>query len=140
MLSINAIKKGIVIDHIKAGLGMKIFYYLGLDKVEYPVALIMNVNSDKNGKKDIIKIENTINIDLAALGFIDPGITIDIIENEKVSKKLQLNLPEKIENVIQCKNPRCITSIEQEITHSFYLVDSEKGTYRCQYCDEVYKF
>src|SRR3712207_8651982 len=99
MLSINAIKKGIVIDHIKAGLGMKIFYYLGLDKVEYPVALIMNVNSDKNGKKDIIKIENTINIDLAALGFIDPGITIDIIENEKVSKKLQLNLPEKIENV-----------------------------------------
>lgn len=140
MLSINAIKKGIVIDHIKAGLGMKIFYYLGLDKVEYPVALIMNVNSDKNGKKDIIKIENTINMDLAALGFIDPGITIDIIENEKVSKKLQLNLPDKIENVIQCKNPRCITSIEQEITHSFYLVDREKGTYRCQYCDEIYKF
>lgn len=139
MLAINPIKKGIVIDHIKAGLGMKIFYYLGLDKVDFPVALIMNVNSGKNGKKDIIKIENQLDVDLAALGFIDPGITIDIIEGERVVRKVKPELPEKIDNVVKCSNPRCITSIEQEINHSFYLVDREKGTYRCIYCDQVYK-
>lgn len=139
MLAINPIKKGIVIDHIKAGLGMKIFYYLGLDKVDFPVALIMNVHSGKNGKKDIIKIENQLDVDLAALGFIDPGITIDIIEGERVVRKVKPELPDKIDNVVKCSNPRCITSIEQEINHSFYLVDREKGTYRCVYCDQVYK-
>ncbi|SHK16244.1 aspartate carbamoyltransferase regulatory subunit [Hathewaya proteolytica DSM 3090] len=139
MLTINAIKRGIVIDHIKPGLGIKIFNYLGLDKADYRVALIMNAESNKNGTKDIIKIENQIDIDLTALGFIDPGITIDIIEDEKVTKKKELSLPDTIENVIKCKNPRCITSIEQEITHRFYLVDRATGSYRCQYCDEVYK-
>ncbi|WP_142415674.1 aspartate carbamoyltransferase regulatory subunit [Hathewaya massiliensis] len=139
MLAINPIKKGIVIDHIKAGLGMKIFYYLGLDKVDFPVALIMNVHSGKNEKKDIIKIENQLDVDLTALGFIDPGITIDIIEEEKVVRKVKPRLPERIENVVKCNNPRCITSVEQEISHNFYLVDREKGTYRCEYCDEVYR-
>lgn len=139
MLTINAIKKGIVIDHIKPGLGIKIFNYLGLGKADYRVALIMNADSSKNGKKDIIKIENHIDLDLTALGFIDPGITIDIIEDEKVSTKKELSLPKTIENIMQCKNPRCITSIEQEITHKFYLVDKESGVYRCEYCDEVYK-
>lgn len=139
MLTINAIRKGIVIDHIKPGMGIKIFNYLGLDKADYRVALIMNAHSNKNGQKDIIKIENHIDLDLTALGFIDPGITIDIIEDEKVTKKKELSLPATIENVMKCKNPRCITSIEQEITHKFYLVNKISGSYRCQYCDEVYK-
>lgn len=139
MITINSIKKGIVIDHIKAGLGLQIFNYLGLNKVDYSVALIMNANSSKLGKKDIIKIENEIDLDYTVLGFIDPNITINIIEDEIRSEKLQLKLPEKIDDVIKCNNPRCITSTEQEITHKFYLVNREKGVYRCVYCDEVYK-
>jgi aspartate carbamoyltransferase regulatory subunit len=139
MMQINSIKKGIVIDHIRAGLGIKIFNYLGLDNVDYSVALIMNAPSSKLGKKDIIKIENEINLDYTVLGFIDPNITINIIGDENISKKLQLELPEKIDDIIKCNNPRCITSIEQEITHKFYLADIEKGIYRCEYCDEIYK-
>lgn len=139
MMEIKSIKKGIVIDHIKAGLGIKIFNYLGLDKAKYSVALIMNACSDKNERKDIIKIENEIDLDFTVLGFIDPNITINIIEDEKVKEKISLNLPKKIENVIHCNNPRCITSIEQEIVHRFYLVDGDSSTYRCEYCDESYK-
>ncbi|MBU3179572.1 aspartate carbamoyltransferase regulatory subunit [Clostridium psychrophilum] len=137
MVSINSIKKGIVIDHIKAGVGLKIFNYLGLDNADFTVALIMNAPSGKLGHKDIIKIENEINIDFTVLGFIDPNITIDIITGEKIISKIKLKLPEKIENVIKCVNPRCITSTEQEIKHSFYLSNREKGEYRCMYCDEI---
>ena len=139
MLTINSIKKGIVIDHIKAGEGLKIFHNLGLEKADYSVALIMNVESKKLGRKDIIKIDNKIDIDFKAIGYIDPNITIDIIEDEETIKKVHLNLPEKIEDVIKCNNPRCISSIEQELAHRYYLSDKEKGTYRCEYCDEIYK-
>ena len=137
MVTINSIKRGIVIDHIKAGVGLKIFNYLGLDKAEFTVALIMNAPSKKLGRKDIIKIENEVNIDYTVLGFIDPNITIDIINGEKIESKVKLNLPDKIENVIRCNNPRCITSTEQEILNSFYLSDRKKGEYRCIYCDEI---
>ncbi len=139
MLTINSIRNGVVIDHISEGLGMKIFNYLGLDKVDYPVALIMNVESRKLGKKDIIKIENHIDLDFTVLGLIDPNITIDVIENEVIREKIKLSLPDKVENVIKCKNPRCITSIEKYVTNVFYLVDHGKGEYRCKYCDEIYK-
>jgi len=138
MMQINTIHTGIVIDHIKAGKGLKLFNYLGLNKADCVVALIMNVPSRKMGKKDIIKIENNINIDLAELGLIDPDVTIDIIENEQITKKLKLKLPEKVEDVIKCKNPRCVTSVEKYIPHIFYLVNEEKAEYRCTYCDEKY--
>jgi len=137
MVTINSIKRGIVIDHIKAGVGIKIFKYLGLDNADYTVALIMNATSKKLGKKDIIKIENEIDIDFAVLGFIDPNITINIISGEEIENKVKLKLPDKIEHVLKCDNPRCITSVEQEILESFYLSDREKGEYRCVYCDEV---
>jgi aspartate carbamoyltransferase regulatory subunit len=137
MVTINSIKRGIVIDHIKAGVGLKIFNYLGLDKADFTVALIMNAPSSKLGKKDIIKIENEIDIDFTVLGFIDPNITINIISGEEIESKVKLNLPDKIDNVIKCNNPRCISSIEQEIMHSFYLSDRKKGEYRCMYCDEI---
>jgi aspartate carbamoyltransferase regulatory subunit len=139
MLTINSIKDGIVIDHIKAGLGLKIFNYLGLDKADFQVALIMNAESSKLGRKDIIKIENVMDLDYTVLGLIDPNITIDIIENETIMKKISLKLPKKVENVIKCKNPRCITSVEKYVPHVFYLVDEEKGEYRCKYCDEIFK-
>jgi aspartate carbamoyltransferase regulatory subunit len=138
MMTINTIENGIVIDHIRAGYGVEIFNYLGLDKGDYTVALIMNVNSKKQGKKDIIKIENEINFDLSELGLIDPDVTINIIQNHTITKKLKLNLPKVVENVIKCKNPRCITSVERHLTHVFYLVDEKKGVYRCKYCDEKY--
>jgi len=137
MVTINSIKRGIVIDHIKAGVGIKIFKYLGLDNADYTVALIMNATSKKLGRKDIIKIENEIDIDYTVLGFIDPNITINIISGEEIENKVKLRLPDKIEHVIKCDNPRCITSVEQEILHNFYLADREKGEYRCIYCDEV---
>ncbi|BDR70730.1 aspartate carbamoyltransferase regulatory chain [Clostridium tetani] len=140
MLTITSIKDGIVIDHIKSGCGMKIFNYLNLKNVEYSVALIMNVFSSKLGKKDIIKIANKeIDIDFTVLGLIDPTITINIIEDEKIKEKLNLELPKKVEDVIRCKNPRCITSIEKYIPHVFYLIDKEKVEYKCKYCDEICK-
>ena len=139
MLTINSIKDGIVIDHIKAGCGIKIFNYLGLDKADFRVALIMNVESKKLGKKDIIKIENVIDLDYTVLGLLDPNITIDVIEKETIKEKISLKLPERVENVIKCKNPRCITSVEKYVPHIFYLIDEKKGEYRCKYCDEIYK-
>lgn len=140
MLEITSIKDGIVIDHIKAGYGIKIFNYLNLKDVDYSVALIMNVFSNKLGKKDIIKIANKeIDVDFTVLGLIDPTITINIIEDEKIKEKLNLELPEKVEDVIKCKNPRCITSIEKYIPHVFYLIDKEKVEYKCKYCDEICK-
>lgn len=140
MLTINSIKKGIVIDHIKAGCGIKIFNYLNLGKAEFTVALINNATSTKYKRKDIIKVENVINIDLTVLGLIDPNITINIIENEVIKEKINLQLPRVVENIIKCKNPRCVTSVERNITHRFILEDEKKGQYRCQYCDELYTF
>lgn len=139
MVTINSIKKGIVIDHIKSGLGIKIFNHLGLDKANYTVALIMNAPSSKLGRKDIIKIENELDIDYTVLGLLDPSITINVIENENIVEKLKLELPDQVENIIKCKNPRCVTSIESYVPEAFYLADREKGEYRCHYCDEVAK-
>lgn len=138
MLNINGIVKGLVIDHIRAGYGIKIFNYLGLDRAGFTVALIMNAPSTKLGRKDMIKIENVIDLDYTALGLIDHNITIDVIEDEVIKEKITLKLPEKVENVIKCKNPRCVTSIEKYVPNVFYLVDENKEEYRCQYCDESY--
>ncbi|GBU28457.1 aspartate carbamoyltransferase regulatory subunit [Treponema sp. R8-4-B8] len=137
MLNIEKIKNGIVIDHIKAGLGSRIFNWLGLDKVPYTVAFVANANSTKCEKKDIIKIDNTISINFDVLGLIDPNITVSIIENELVTKKIKLQLPQKVENVLICKNPRCISSTEKYLTHVFHLENKEQRTYRCEYCDEI---
>lgn len=135
MIRVDSIPKGIVIDHITAGYGEKIFAHLGLKNSKTPVALIMNACSKRIGKKDIIKIDEHIDIDYDFLGFVDPNITINIIENEKITEKINLKLPEKVENIIKCKNPRCITSVEDSIPSIFYLTNREKGTYRCEYCD-----
>jgi aspartate carbamoyltransferase regulatory subunit len=137
MLNIDEIKNGIVIDHIKAGLGIRIFNWLGLDKAQYTVAFVANASSEKCGRKDVIKIDNTISINLDVLGLIDPNITVNIIENERVTKKIKLQLPEKVENVLSCKNPRCISSTEKYLTHVFHLENPDLRTYRCEYCDEI---
>ncbi len=138
MLKIDSVEKGLVIDHIQAGKGMEIYKYLNLDKLESSVAIIKNAKSNKLGKKDIIKIENEINLDLTVLGFIDPNITINVIDNDKIVDKINLQLPEEVTNIVKCKNPRCITSIEQEIPHVFKLTNKEEKTYRCIYCDTAY--
>jgi len=137
MLNIEKIRNGIVIDHIKSGQGIRIFNWLGLDKSPYTVAFVVNANSRQMGRKDIIKIDNTIDINFNLLGLIDPSITVNIIENEKITEKIKLRLPEKVENVILCKNPRCVTSTEKYIPHIFNLVNPEQRTYRCEYCDEI---
>ncbi len=138
MLNVDTIKDGLVIDHIKAGTGHKIFSWLGLDKASYSVALILNVSSKTLKKKDIIKIDNIINIDYSVLGFIDPDITVNVIKNEKIERKITLKLPDRVENVIKCKNPRCITSTENYVPQNFKLTNKEKKIYSCEYCDEPY--
>lgn len=140
MLNINSIRKGIVIDHIKPGYGFKIFQILKLDSADFTVALIMNAKSKKHECKDMIKIENVIDLDLAMLGFMDPNITINIINNEKIKEKINLSLPKKIEGIIECNNPRCITSEEREITHKFELIDEDNREYKCSYCDNIYSW
>ena len=139
MLNVGAIKEGFVLDHIKAGMGMSIYHYLNLDKLDCCVAIIKNARSNKMGKKDIVKVECDIDtLDLDILGFIDHNITVNIIKDERIVEKRQLQLPKEIHNVIRCKNPRCITSIEQELEQIFYLTDPEKEIYRCKYCEEKY--
>lgn len=138
MLNVDTIKNGLVIDHITAGMGSKIFQYLGLDKAPFCCALIMNVASKKSGKKDIIKIDNIINIDYSVLGFIDPNISINVIKDEKIVRKIKMELPERVEKVIKCKNPRCITITENYIPQIFRLVNKETKQYRCEYCDAAY--
>ncbi|MGN0293831.1 MAG: aspartate carbamoyltransferase regulatory subunit [Lachnospiraceae bacterium] len=139
MLNISGLNEGLVLDHIPAGKSMDIYNYLGLGKLDCQVAIIKNCRSDKMGKKDIIKIEGGIDlIDLDVLGFVDPGITVNIIRDGKISEKKKLMLPKKLTNVIKCKNPRCITTIEQELPHVFFLADKEKKVYRCLYCEEKY--
>jgi len=137
MLNIEKIRNGIVIDHIKSGQGIRIFNWLGLDKSPYTVAFVVNASSRHLGRKDIIKIDNTISINFDLLGLIDPNITVNIIENEIITEKIQLKLPERVENVILCKNPRCITSTEKYVPHIFHLINPEQRTYRCEYCDEI---
>ncbi|MDY6065049.1 MAG: aspartate carbamoyltransferase regulatory subunit [Finegoldia sp.] len=138
MLSVNSISRGIVIDHITCGNGYKIFKLLKLDEADYTVALIMNAISQKKGRKDIIKIENVIDIDFRILGILDDSLTINVIEDEKIKEKIELNLPEHIDEFLVCKNPRCITQTERNIKNSFTLVDPESKTYKCDYCDQFY--
>ncbi len=138
MLDIQSIRNGIVIDHIAPGLGIELFRMLELDRADYTVALIMNAQSETYGRKDIIKIENVIDLDLAALGVIDANITVNYIENEVITKKINLQLPEHVENVLKCNNPRCITTSERNIVHRFSLVDREERLYKCDYCDHLY--
>ena len=134
---IGQIRDGIVLDHITAGKGMDIYRILGLDKLECTVAMIKNADSGKMGKKDIIKIGEVIDIDFTVLGYIDPGITVNIIRDGERVKREHLSLPETVKNIIRCKNPRCITSCEQELDHVFRLSNAEKRVYRCIYCDNV---
>ena len=132
-MNIDSITNGFVIDHITAGRGMRIYDLLGLDNLDCSVAIIKNVTSKKLGKKDIIKVDADIEIDFDVFGYVDPGITINIIRNCERVEKLSVELPEKLTNVIKCKNPRCITTTEQEINHVFKLTDRENGVYRCMY-------
>lgn len=134
-MKIDSIKNGIVIDHITAGKAMKIYNLLGLDSMDCSVALIKNVSSLKMGKKDIIKIDADFDVDTDILGYVDPGATVNIIKNEVTVEKKKLELPEKLTNVIKCKNPRCITSTEQELPQLFKLTDTDRKVYRCVYCE-----
>ena len=139
MLNVDTIKNGLVIDHICAGSGPKIFHWLGLEKAKFTAALVMNVPSKTMERKDIIKVDNIINIDFSVLGFIDPNITVNIVKDEKIVKKIKMELPACVENVRKCKNPRCITVTEHYVSQRFLLVDKEKALYRCEYCDALYK-
>ena len=138
MLSVDSIDKGVVIDHIKAGKSMDIYRYLNLADIDCSVAIIKNVKSNAMGKKDIIKIEDVIDANLDALGFIDENITVNIIDNGQIIDKKKLSLPKKVVGIVKCKNPRCITSIEQGLIHEFRLVDEKKKLYRCIYCEQKF--
>ena len=138
MMKVTAVNNGVVIDHITAGKCMKLYQFLDLDHVDATIALIKNAPSQKMGKKDIIKIDSMIDLDLDVLGYVDPGLTVNIIRDGKTIEKKSLKLPERIKGVIKCKNPRCITSVEQELPHIFYLADEKAEVYRCQYCEEKY--
>jgi len=135
VLNIDSIENGVVIDHISAGRGMDIYNYLNLEHLDCSVAIIKNAKSRKMGKKDIIKIENNIDLDFDILGFVDPGITVNIINDGVRVEKKRPALPDKIINIKKCKNPRCITSVETDIDQLFYLADTETRTYRCAYCE-----
>ena len=140
MLNVGAIKEGFVLDHIKAGMSLSIYHDLKLDELDRCVAIIKNAKSNKMGKKDILKVEcNIDNLDLDILGFIDHNITVNIIKDERIVEKRALKLPTSVTNVIKCKNPRCITSIEQELDQIFLLTDPEHEVYRCKYCEAKYK-
>lgn len=139
MLNIGQISEGFVLDHIKAGTALNLYYHLGLDKTDCTTALIMNVKSGKMGRKDLLKIECDINmIDMDVLGFLDHNITVNVVKGGEIIEKKQLILPREVKGVIKCKNPRCITSIEQELPQVFFLADEETATYRCSYCEEQY--
>ena len=134
-MKIDSIVNGIVIDHITAGKGMRLYKLLGLDELDCSVAIIKNVHSSKQGKKDIIKIDSDIELDMDVIGYVDPGITVNIIRDEVLVEKKRISLPDTITNVIMCKNPRCITTTEQELPHVFRLTDRENKIYRCMYCE-----
>ena len=134
-MTIDSIKNGVVIDHIPAGKSMTLYRYLKLDEVDCSVALLRNVHSNKLGKKDIIKIDGVLDMNWDVLGYLAPDCTVNVIRDGEIVDKRFLQLPEKLTGVIQCKNPRCITTIEQELTHIFKLTDRNKGVYRCIYCE-----
>ncbi len=139
MLNVGKIEEGFVLDHIKAGKSLDVYYQLQLDKLDCTVAIIKNARSNAMGKKDILKVEcdiNTLNLDI--LGFIDPNLTVNVIKDGEIVEKRDIYLPQEIKGVIHCHNPRCITSIEQELPHIFVLSDAEKRVYRCKYCEEKY--
>ena len=139
MLNVGQLSEGVVLDHIKAGKSMTIYHDLELDKLDCCVAIIKNARSEKMGRKDIIKVECPIDtLDLDILGFIDHNITVNIIKDGEIVEKKKLSLPKEVHNVIKCKNPRCITSIEQELEQIFILADPKKEVYRCKYCEEKY--
>ena len=138
-MNIDSIKNGIVIDHITAGLGMQLYRLLSLDELDCTVALIKNVSSNKMGKKDIIKIDAAIDLNMDILGYVDENVTVNIIRGGELVEKKRIALPERLTNVIFCKNPRCITSTEQELAHIFRLTDPEKRVYRCLYCETAAK-
>ncbi len=134
-MNIDSIKNGIVIDHISAGRGMRLYHLLHLDELDCPVAIIKNVHSEKMGRKDIIKVDATIDINTDVIGYVDPGATVNIIRDGRLIEKRPISLPEKLVNVIRCKNPRCISTTEQELPQVFLLSDRDKVIYRCRYCE-----
>ncbi len=134
-MNIDSIQNGVVIDHITAGRGMKLYDLLGLDKLDCSVAIIKNVHSGKMGKKDIIKIDADISVNLDVIGYVDPGATVNIIHGGELVEKRAIEMPEILTNVIKCKNPRCITTVEQELDHVFKLTDRDEKVYRCVYCE-----
>ena len=136
---IGQIKDGIVLDHITAGKGMDIYEILKLGKLDCTVAMIKNAESSKMGRKDIIKIGQVMDLNFDVLGYIDPGITVNIIRDGQVAERIRMSLPERVVGVLKCKNPRCITSTEQELVHEFRLTDPVKKVYRCVYCEQQAK-
>lgn len=134
-MNIDSIKNGVVIDHITAGSGMKLYELLGLDELDVSVALIKNVVSNKMGKKDIIKIDADIDVNLDVIGYVDPDVTVNIIKDGVLAEKKTIDMPQRLVNVIKCMNPRCITSCEQELDHVFRLADKKNKIYRCIYCE-----
>lgn len=139
MLNVGQIEEGFVLDHIKAGQSLSIYHHLQLDTKESTVAMIMNARSGKMGKKDILKVECPVDeLDLDILAVIDKNITVNVVKDGEIVEKKDLMLPKEIQRVFRCKNPRCITSIEQELPHVFTLADEEKGVYRCKYCEEKF--
>ena len=140
MLNVGKVEEGFVLDHIKAGKAMTIYRDLKLDQLDCCVAIIKNARSNKMGKKDIIKVECSVDmLDFDILGFIDHNITVNVVKNGEICEKKQLHLPKKVVNVIRCKNPRCITSVEPQLDQIFILTDTEKEIYRCMYCEEKYR-
>ncbi len=138
-MRIDTITNGVVIDHIESGKAMQIYNMLALGELDCPVAILKNVPSNKMGRKDIIKIDCAMEINFDVLGYISPNITVDIIRNGTLAEKKHIDLPEKLTNILECKNPRCITSVEQEIQHIFRLTDAEGRVYRCVYCDTAHQ-
>lgn len=134
-MNIDSIKNGYVIDHIEAGKGMEIYNLLNLNELDCQVAIITNAKSKKSGKKDIIKIDRNIDLDFDKLGFVAPEVTVNVVKDDKIIEKKKLSLPEKIVNVVKCKNPRCITSVERGLDQVFILTDKVKNVYRCKYCE-----
>ena len=134
-MNIDSIQNGVVIDHITAGSGMKLYNLLGLDATDLSIAIIRNVTSRKMGKKDIIKIDAEIDVNLDVIGYVDPGATVNIIKDGRLAEKKTIEMPETLTDVIKCKNPRCITGTEQELKHVFRLTDRAKKEYRCIYCE-----
>ena len=137
-MNIDGVSTGVVLDHIQAGKSMKIYELMKLDKMKCCVAIIQNAESGKYGLKDIIKVDGEVDLDYKMLGYIDPNITVNVVKDGQLQEKVHLDLPETLTNVIKCKNPRCISSVEQEIPHKFKLANKERKVYRCIYCDAEY--